>query len=163
MKLGSLRDVLVMELKDLYSAEEQLVEALPKMAKAAMTPELEEAFTTHLQQTKQQVERLEEIAGILDIKLGGQKCKGMEGLIEEGSEVVKEDESVLRDLALIGAAQRVEHYEMAGYGTARTVAEALGEEEVVDLLQDTLDEEGEADELLTQISESIISDLEGEL
>jgi ferritin-like metal-binding protein YciE len=157
MSMDSLADLLQDELKDLYSAEKQLVQALPKMAKKASSEALKKAFSDHLAQTKGHVERLDKVAKLLQIKLGGKKCKAMEGLVEEGKEVIEEDgdDSVI-DAALIGAAQRVEHYEIAAYGTARALAEAIGESEVVELLQPTLDEEGETDKRLTEISENEI-------
>ncbi len=152
-KITSPRDLLVHELKDLYSAENQLLKALPKMAKAADSEELKEAFQTHLEQTEGQIERLEKIGKQLGESMKGKKCKAMEGLIEEGKETMEEDaEPVLLDLALIGAAQKVEHYEIAGYGTARTLAELAGEDDIAEILQETLDEEGETDKLLTQIA-----------
>ena len=152
-KIASPRDLLVEELKDLYSAEVQLVKALPKMAKAATSEELAQAFQTHLQQTEEHVQRLEKIGKQLGESMKGKKCKAMEGLVEEGKEVMEEDaEPALLDLALIGAAQKVEHYEIAGYGTARTLAEISGEEQVARILQETLDEEGETDKLLTEIA-----------
>lgn len=152
-KISTPRDLLVEELKDLYSAENQLVKALPKMAKAATSDELREAFETHLEQTQTHVERLEKIGKQLGETMKGKKCKAMEGLVEEGKEIMEEDaEPALLDLALIGAAQKVEHYEIAGYGTARTLAELAGEEDVAEILQETLDEEGETDKLLTQIA-----------
>jgi ferritin-like metal-binding protein YciE len=152
-KLDSPRDLLVHELKDLYNAEVQLTKALPKMAKAATAPELKKAFETHLRETENQVARLDKIAGILGQPLKGKKCKAMEGLVEEGKEVLEEDgEPTMIDLALIGSAQKVEHYEIAGYGTARTIAELLGEDKIATILQETLDEEGNTDKLLTEIA-----------
>ena len=152
-KIASPRDLLVEELKDLYSAENQLVKALPKMAKAASSEELQQAFETHLQQTEVHVQRLEKIGKQLGESMKGKKCKAMEGLVEEGKEVMEEDaEPALLDLALIGAAQKVEHYEIASYGTARTLAEISGEEQIAKILQETLDEEGETDKLLTEIA-----------
>lgn len=158
MKLDSLEVLYVEELRDLYSAEGQLVKALPKMAKGASSPDLKKAFEEHLEQTKEHVERLEEIFGQLDKSPKGKTCKAMKGLIEEGSEILEEegDESVI-DAALIGAAQRVEHYEIAAYGTVRTFANLLGEEEAVALLQETLDEEGETDKRLTELAEEVIN------
>jgi ferritin-like metal-binding protein YciE len=156
-KLKSLEVLLQQEIKDLYSAENQLVKALPKMAKAATSPELREAFETHLEETKVHAERLEEVAKLLETTPKGKVCKAMQGLVEEGSEVIEEDgEGSVKDLALIGAAQKVEHYEIAGYGTARALAEALGLDEVVELLQTTLDEEGTTDKLLTGLAEDIV-------
>ena len=158
MKLSSLEDLLHHELKDLYSAETQLVKALPKMAKAATHEELKAGFEEHLEQTKGHVDRLEKIAEILDIKLGGHTCKAMKGLIEEGSEMIEEDaEDAVRDAGLIGAAQRVEHYEIAGYGTARCLAETLGHNDVAKILEETLEEEKETDQKLTDLAESAIN------
>jgi ferritin-like metal-binding protein YciE len=151
--LSTPRDLLIEELKDLYSAENQLLKALPKMAKAANSEELRRAFETHLEQTEGHVKRLEKIAKRLDETPKGKKCKAMEGLVAEGKEVMAEDgEPALLDLALIGAAQKVEHYEIAGYGTARTLAELIGEDEVAKILQETLDEEGETDKILTTVA-----------
>jgi ferritin-like metal-binding protein YciE len=158
MELDTLKDLYVDELKDLYSAEKQLVKALPKMAKAANDPELQQAFRTHLKETTQHVERLEQICRELGVSPRGKKCVGMEGLIEEGSELIKEgpDPDVL-DAGLINKAQHVEHYEMAGYGTVRTYARTLGFESQAELLQQTLDEEGRTDHLLTELAESGIN------
>lgn len=158
MELNTLRDLYIDELKDLWSAEKQLVKALPKMAKAANDPELSKAFMTHLRQTERQVQRLEQIFEELGESPRGKKCVGMEGLIEEGNELIKEkpDDDVL-DAGLISKAQHVEHYEIAGYGTVRTYAQVLGEERQAQLLQETLDEEGEANKLLTQLAESSIN------
>lgn len=154
MAMDKLSQLMEDELRDLFSAENQLLKALPKMAKKASSKSLKDAFTGHLKQTEGHVKRLENIGKVLEIKLGGKKCKAMEGLIEEGKEVLEEDgDSAVIDAALIGAAQRVEHYEMAGYGTARGMAERLGHDNVVELLQQTLDEEGAADKKLTQIAE----------
>jgi ferritin-like metal-binding protein YciE len=153
-----LEELLVDELKDLYSAETQIVKALPKMMKAAGSPELKRAFERHLEETRRQVERLNQIADNLDIKLTGKKCKGMEGLIEEGKEIMEEDlDENAVDAGLIGAAQKVEHYEIAAYGTARTHAQLLGLTKVARLLQQTLDEEGATDKKLTALAESIIN------
>src|SRR6476659_5191144 len=153
MKLTSVDQLLEEELKDLYSAESQLLKALPKMAKAASNEMLSEAFLAHLEETKGQVERLDSIGKELGIKLTGKKCKAMEGLIEEGKEILDMDGlGSLIDAALIGAAQRVEHYEISGYGTARTLAEHLGHTEVARLLEQTLDEEAAADKKRTKIS-----------
>jgi ferritin-like metal-binding protein YciE len=155
-KISTPTDLLVEEIKDLYSAENQLLKALPKMAKAAQSEELKDAFNTHLKQTENQVKRLEKVAKKLDELPKGKKCQAMEGLIEEAKEILEEDyEPALRDLAMIVAAQKVEHYEIAGYGSARTLAQLIGEDEIADLLQETLDEEGETDKLLTQIAESL--------
>jgi ferritin-like metal-binding protein YciE len=155
-KISNPRDLLVEELKDLYSAENQLLKALPKMAKAATSDELREAFETHFEQTQEHAARLEKIGEQLDESMKGKKCKAMEGLIAEGKEVMEEDaEPALLDLALIGAAQKVEHYEIAGYGTVRTLAQLANENAVGKLLQKTLDEEGETDKLLTKIATGI--------
>jgi ferritin-like metal-binding protein YciE len=156
MASKGLKELYIDELKDLYSAENQLVKALPKMAKAASSDELRKGFEQHLEQTKGHVQRLEQIFELLDESPKGKKCKGMEGLIAEGSEVTEEDyEGAVLDAGLIGAAQRVEHYEIAGYGTARALAEELGETEHVSLLSETLTEEEETDEKLTELSQEI--------
>jgi ferritin-like metal-binding protein YciE len=153
MELDTLQKLYVEGLRDLYSAENQLIKALPKMAKAAKSPEVQEAFDTHLAQTEQQVQRLEKIFADLGEKPTGKHCKGMEGLIEEGNELMKEDaDPDVMDAGLIAAAQHVEHYEMAGYGTCRTYAELLGFDDHMDLLQQTLDEEEETDQILTEIA-----------
>jgi len=158
MKLKSLRDLFVEELKDLYSAENQLIKALPKMAKGANTPELQEAFQEHLEQTREHAARLEKIFEQLEAKSRGKKCKAMEGLIEEGKEILQEDgEPEVRDAAIIAAAQRVEHYEIAGYGCARTFATILGENEAAELLGQTLDEEKETDAKLTELAMNSIN------
>jgi ferritin-like metal-binding protein YciE len=158
--MESLQDLFEDQLKDLYNAEKQLVKALPGMAKKASTPSLKNAFTFHLEETKGHVQRLETVGGTLSIKLTGKTCKAMEGLIEEGKEVIAEKGNPLViDEALIAAAQRVEHYEMAAYGSARALAETLGQEEALELLQATLDEETAADEKLNTISlEEILPD-----
>jgi ferritin-like metal-binding protein YciE len=157
MKLNTLQDLLHHELKDLHSAETQLVKALPKMAKAATNEELKTGFQEHLEQTKGHVERLDEIAQKLGVKLTGHKCLAMEGLIKEGAEMIGEDaEDSVRDAGLIGAAQRVEHYEIAGYGTAKALANRLGHAEIAELLEQTLEEERETDEKLTEISEALV-------
>ncbi len=158
MKLATLHDLYVAELKDLYNAEHQLLKALPKMAKAAADPKLAKAFTDHLAETKGQIERLETIFKTLDASPKGKVCKAMEGLLAEGKEVMEEDaDPSVMDAALIAAAQRVEHYEMAGYGCVRTFARLLGDEHAADLLQATLDEEGAADKKLTKLAETIIN------
>jgi len=151
-----LKKLYIDELKDLYSAENQLVKALPKLAKAASSKELRAGFEGHLEQTKGHVQRLEQIFEMLDESPKGKKCRGMEGLVEEGSEVMEEDfEDAVLDAALIGAAQRVEHYEIAGYGTVRALAEELGESDHASLLEETLEEEKETDEKLTQLAKQI--------
>jgi len=158
MRKDSLRQLYVDELKDLYSAETQLVKALPKMAKASSNAELRQAFEEHLRQTSEQVSRLEQIFESLEEKPTGKKCLGMEGLVKEGAETMqgKYGEAVM-DAAVIGAAQRVEHYEIAAYGTVRAFAELLGEEQHISLIEQTLNEEKQADEKLTQLSEEINS------
>lgn len=158
MKLDSLETLFVEELRDIYNAENQLVKALPKMAKRASSEELKQAFEEHLGQTKEHVERLEEIFEGLDKSAKGKTCKAMKGLVEEGSEILEEDgEGSVIDAALIAAAQKVEHYEIATYGTLRTWAEILDKSDAVESLQQTLDEEGEADHKLTEIAESTIN------
>jgi ferritin-like metal-binding protein YciE len=160
MALDSLRQLLLDEIKDLYDAEKQLIKALPKMAKASNAPELRAAFEEHLEVTRGHVSRMEQVFELLGETARGKKCKAMEGLVEEGSEMIGEkddaDPTVL-DAGLISAAQRVEHYEMAGYGCVRTFAKLLGENEVADLLQQTLNEEGEADKKLTELAETVIN------
>lgn len=151
-----MRDLLIDELRDLHNAESQLVKALPKMAKAAANEELKEGFQEHLEQTKEHVDRLERCFKILGANAKGKTCHAMKGLVEEGKEAIEtEAPEMIRDANLIGAAQRVEHYEIAAYGTARAFAETLGETKIADLLQDTLDEEGETDKKLTAIAEQI--------
>ncbi|HEX3148603.1 MAG TPA: ferritin-like domain-containing protein [Gemmataceae bacterium] len=158
MPLASLRDLYVDELKDLYNAENQLLKALPRMAKAATHPELKAAFTEHLEVTHGQISRLEGVFKELGEKPTGKKCKAMEGLIDEAKEILDEDaDPNVLDAALIACAQRVEHYEMAGYGCVRTFARLLGYEKASSRLQETLDEEGEADHKLTELAESIIN------
>jgi ferritin-like metal-binding protein YciE len=158
MSLDSLHDLYVDELKDLYNAENQLLKALPKMAKRASAQALKAAFTEHLEVTRTQVERLDQIFTELGTSPKGKKCKAMEGLIAEGAEVIAEDgDPAVVDAALIACAQRVEHYEMAGYGCVRTFAARLGYESAAALLQQTLDEEGAADKTLTDLAEYVIN------
>jgi ferritin-like metal-binding protein YciE len=145
------------QIKDLYSAENQILKALPKMAKNSTNAQLRAAFERHLEETRGHVARLEQIAEELDFTPKGKKCKGAEGVIEEGKEVMEEFEGETLDAGLIGAAQRVEHYEIAGYGTARTHAELLGYKKAARLLQQTLDEEERTDKKLTQIAESVVN------
>ena len=155
MDLETLNKLFVHELKDIYSAENQILEALPKMAEKASNAELKSAFEEHHRQTQEHVQRLDRIFEDLEFKATGQKCKGMEGLIEEGEDVMEDaEDDEVRDAAMIAAAQRVEHYEIAAYGTARTYARMLGNEEAERLLQTTLDEEGETDKKLTKLAES---------
>lgn len=158
MKMTSLEELLTDELKDLYSAETQLTKALPKMAKAAQTDELRMAFEEHLEQTRGHVQRLEQVCDKLEIKPRGKKCLGMEGLIEEGKEIMSEEaDPVVMDAGLIAAAQKVEHYEMAGYGTVVAHAKQLGYTEVADILHRTFDEEKAADTKLTHIAENMVN------
>lgn len=153
---SDLRELYIDELKDIYSAETQLLKALPKMAKAAQSNELRSGFEKHLKQTEGHVARLEQIFATLDEKPTGKKCVGMEGLIKEGGEAPAEDyEGDVKDSALIGAAQRVEHYEIAAYGTVRAMAEKLGDEKAAKLLSQTLQEEKDTDEKLTQLAEAM--------
>lgn len=158
--MTSMNDLLLHELQDLYSAETQIVGALPKMIKKTTNEELKEAFENHFEQTNNHVKRLKEIAELLDISLAGELCKGMEGLLKEGDKLLSEEPNEFLDQALIGAAQRVEHYEIAGYGCAITYAKHLENDKVVDLLVETLSEEEETDESLTEIAESAQEDLE---
>jgi ferritin-like metal-binding protein YciE len=158
MSLMTMRDLYVHELRDLLSAENQIIKALPKMAKAASSDELRAAFEEHLEQTKEHARRLETIFERMGMTSRGKKCKAVEGLIEEGKETMEKDadESVL-DAALIASAQRVEHYEIAAYGCARTYARLLGEDEAAEMLQRTLDEEGDTDKKLTDLAERAIN------
>ncbi len=159
MKLNTLEDLFHHELRDLYSAEKQLLVALPKMAKAAMNLELAAGFELHLEETKNQVSRLEQIGQELEVNLGGHVCKAMEGLVKEGAELISEDaDDNVRDAGLIGAAQRVEHYEIAAYGTARALALKLGLQSAADLLGQTLQEEKATDEKLTALAESTVNE-----
>lgn len=158
MKLDSLRELYIEELRDLYSAEQQITKALPKMVDAASSSQLKQAFQLHLEQTEGQIRRLEQIFEGLGVSPKGKTCKGMEGLIREGEEMIKEKaDAAVRDAGLISAAQRVEHYEIAGYGTVRTYAQLLGEDRAAGLLQQTLDEEGETDKKFTRLAESSIN------
>jgi ferritin-like metal-binding protein YciE len=153
----SLNELFVEQLRDLYDAENQLIKALPKMAEGANSDELRQGFEEHLEQTKGHAQRIEQIFQQLGEKVKGKKCKGMEGLIKEGNETLEEDiaDENVQDAAIIAAAQRVEHYEIAGYGTARTFANLLGEDEAASLLEQTLEEEKETDAKLTQLAEGI--------
>jgi ferritin-like metal-binding protein YciE len=158
MELNTLKDLYVEQLRDLYDAEKQILKALPKMAKQASHRELQRAFTQHERVTERQVKRLERIFKELGTTPRGKKCAGMEGLVEEAQDLIKEKpEPDVLDAGLISAAQHVEHYEMAGYGTVRTYAQQLGFEKQAELLQETLDEEGYADELLSELAESSIN------
>lgn len=158
MKLNTLQKLYTDELRDLYNAENQLLRALPKMAKAASSEELKEAFEQHLEQTKGHVKRLEQVFEELDEKPKGKTCRAMKGLIEEGSEMLEEDgETSVRDAGIIVAAQKIEHYEIAGYGSVRTFAHLLGQNKAAELLQATLDEESETNEVLNRLAESVIN------
>ena len=159
MEMDSLRKLYVDELKDLYSAEKQILQALPRMAKKTKNAQLKKAFETHVEETRVQVERLDKIFELLGKSSRGKKCKGMEGLLEEGKEMMQEDmEPEVMDAALIASAQKVEHYEIAGYGTVRTYAELLGHGEHATLLERSLNEEEETDERLTELAESHINE-----
>jgi len=163
MKEKTLEEVLYELVQDLYDAEKQIVRALPKMAKAAASEQLREAFQEHLEETKEQVNRIEQVFEALGQKAKSKKCEGMRGLLEEGQEVMSSfPESAARDAALIAAAQKVEHYEMAGYGSARTFAKLLDRNEAADLLEETLNEEKAADEKLTGVAESTVNEHGGE-
>ena len=155
MRVDTVEKLLVDELKDLYSAENQIIRALPKMAKSAASSELKMAFEAHLKETEGQIKRLDRVFEVLNKTSGGKTCKGMKGLLEEGAEMMEESEGEVRDAAMISAAQRVEHYEIASYGSVRTYAQLLGQNEIADLLQQTLEEEGATDKKLTQIAGKI--------
>ncbi len=160
MEFNKLEDLYIHELKDLYNAERQIVNTLPKMAQAASSSELENAFKQHLEQTKRQIERLEKIFKMCNISADSKECKGIKGIIEEGEELIKNKENIdpdVLDAGLISGAQKVEHYEMAGYGTVRTFAEFLGQDEAANLLQQTLDEEKQTDKKLTELAENMIN------
>jgi len=158
MKLDSLHSLYVHQLKDLYSAENQVLEALPKLAKASTEPKLQAAFQEHLQQTRGHVQRLEQIFSGLEFAPTGHHCKGMEGLVAEGEEVIEQAaDPQVRDAGLIASAQRVEHYEIAAYGTARAFAEQLGAYAAADLLRQTLEEEGETDRTLTALADRSVN------
>lgn len=156
MPINNIEKLFVEELKDLYSAENQITKALPKLVKTATSPELKQALQNHLHETEEQIERLEKICEMLGASPKGKSCEGMKGVLEEGSTSLSEvDKGDLRDAALIGAAQRVEHYEIAAYGTVRSYAELLGRSEIADLLEKTLEEEKAADQKLSSISEEV--------
>lgn len=159
--MSALQELLIEEMQDLLHAEGQLVKALPKMARAAHEPKLKQAFEKHLEETKAQVERLKQAFELLGAKAKAKPCKGMQGLVEEGQEQImegKEKEDAVADLMIVGAAQKVEHYEISGYGTCRTLAEQLGENKVAKLLQQTLQEEEKTDKLLTQLSPPLLEE-----
>jgi ferritin-like metal-binding protein YciE len=158
-KLTSLNDLLIEELKDLYDAEHQITKALPKMVKAATNPQLQTAFSAHLTETEGHIQRLHNVFDLLGVKAERKTCKAMRGILEEADEVLKEDaDPYVKDAALIASAQRVEHYEMAGYGTVRTFALTLGLDEIATLLQENLEQEGEADRKLTMIAETRVNE-----
>jgi ferritin-like metal-binding protein YciE len=156
MAIKTFEDLLLDEVKDLYDAEHQLTEALPKMSKASRSSDLKKAFDSHLKETQNHIKRLEQVFEGLGQKPGRKTCQAMKGLVKEGSEAIEEDmDGEIKDAALIGAAQRVEHYEMAGYGTVRTFAHLLGHHDLEAILQETLNEEGAADEKLTSIASKL--------
>ena len=158
MQMESLQELLIEEMRDIYSAENQLLKAMPKMAKKASNPQLKKALETHRKETEGQVQRLQKVFEKLGKKPTGKKCAAMEGLIEEGKEMMGEDmEEDTMDAALISIAQKIEHYEIASYGTVRTWAQQLGDEQTARVLQQTLDEEGKTDKLLTELAESSIN------
>lgn len=158
MELQTLKDLYLHELKDLFSAEQQLIKALPKMAKAASDKELATGFKEHLEQTRGHAQRLEQILSSHKATTEGSKCKGMAGIVAEGAEMIEEEaDDEVKDAGLISAAQRVEHYEMAGYGTARAYAELLGDQEGAELLQTTLEEERQTDQKLSKLAKSAIN------
>jgi len=158
MELETLKDLYIHELKDLYSAEKQIIKALPKMVKAASNEQLKAGFEQHLEETKEHAARLEKLLTQHEQTTRGPKCKGMEGLLKEGEEMIEEEaDEEVRDAGLISAAQRVEHYEMAGYGCARTYAETLGDKDGAKVLQETLNEEGATDKKLTKLAKSSIN------
>jgi len=163
MKIESLRDLYLEQLRDLFNAEQQLIKALPKMAKAASSAELRAAFEDHLEQTREHALRIESICEQMGKKADGKKCKAMEGLVKEGGEVIEEDmEDDIKDAAIIAAAQRVEHYEIAGYGCVRAYAEKLGDAAAANVLGQTLEEEKEADQTLNDIAEQLRVELVGD-
>jgi ferritin-like metal-binding protein YciE len=155
MSADNLRELLVDQMKDIYDAEHRITKALPKMAKAADSPQLKMAFETHLRETEEQIRRLEQAFDILDESAKKKECKATIGLLQEGEEAIDQDDPNVRDAAMIAAAQKVEHYEMAAYGCLRTWAELLGEDEAAGLFQTTLDEEGETDKKLTEVSRTL--------
>ncbi len=159
MKLNNLQDLFLDILKDLYNAENLILKALPKMVNAATSPDLKEALQDHLEETEEQIIRLEEVFSIIGTKPEGKRCRAMEGLIQEAEEVLAlAGDTTVRDATIIAAAQKVEHYEIASYGTLRTFADVLGLEDAADLLEETLDEEKSADERLTEIAEAHINE-----
>jgi ferritin-like metal-binding protein YciE len=158
MQMESLQELLVHDLRDLYNAETQLLKAMPRMARKASNPDLKRAFEVHLRETEGHVERLQKVFEKLGKKPTGKKCAAMEGLIEEGKEAMGEDmDDDTMDAALIATAQKIEHYEIAGYGTTRTWAQQIGDDQTARVLQTILDEEGKTDKLLTQLAESVVN------
>jgi ferritin-like metal-binding protein YciE len=158
MAVKTMKDLLIDELRDIYHAEKQLTRALPKLARAASNEQLKEAFTQHLEETRGQIERLEQVFELLDTRTRGKPCHAMEGLIEEAKEIMEMGlEPELLDVALIAAAQKVEHYEIAGYGTLVALAQASGFSEAAQLLQETLDEEKKTDQLLNKLAISDVN------
>ena len=157
MEFNSLRDLYIEQLKDLYDAENQIIKALPELIDAATSTGLKQALSSHLEVTKTQANRIEQIFGAMGEEVKSEKCKGMKGVIDEGSDLVDDidENEMLRDAAIIASAQRVEHYEMAGYGTARTYAQLLGENQAAQLLEQTLNEEKQADQELTELAQKI--------
>jgi ferritin-like metal-binding protein YciE len=156
MDQETMKELFIEQIRDIYDAEKQLVKALPKLAKAAQSEDLSEALNDHLEETRNQVSRLENIFELMKTNAKGKPCKGMKGLLEEGNEAIQgEEEGAMRDLAIIAGCQKVEHYEISAYGTVRTIAEQLNLEDVIELLQQTADEEKEADEKLTEVAVSI--------
>jgi ferritin-like metal-binding protein YciE len=163
MNHETLQELFVEQIRDIYDAEKQLVKALPKLAKAAQSEDLAEALRNHLRETEEQVSRLEEVFAAVGVPAKGKPCKAMKGLLEEGNEAIQEgDAGALRDLAIIAGGQRVEHYEMSAYGTARAIAEQLGLNNAVDLLQQTEDEEKQADAKLTEVASMLYESSEGD-
>jgi ferritin-like metal-binding protein YciE len=165
MKEAKFEELLKAELQDLYDAEYQIIRALPKMAEVASSEELKSAFEDHLEQTREQVKRLDRVFKLLGEKPQGKTCEGMHGLMKEGEQIIAEfAKSPVLDAAIIGTAQKIEHYEISAYGTARTMAEMLGQQDAAELLEETLEEEKATDETLTEIAESIMSgeDIEDE-
>lgn len=160
LKSSPLNDLFVNELKDIYWAEKAITKALTKMVKAATTPELKDAFENHLEETQEQIKRLEKVFSLMDMEASGKKCEAMAGLIEESESLMEEtdEKSLVRDVALIVSAQKIEHYEISSYGSLRTLAKTLGEDEVAALLQATLDEESATDEKLTSIAEASVNE-----
>ena len=158
MSLGTLDDLFLQEIKDIYDAEKQLTKALPKLAKKATSPDLKAGFQAHLRETEQHVDRLEQVFELLEMPVRGKTCKGMKNLIAEGNEMIAEaEDDATRDAVMIAGAQKVEHYEIASYGTVRTWAQLLGKNDVASLLEDTLEEEKATDQKLTEIAESCVN------